>query len=355
MRKTIMACLAAATMCGASAGHANELMPVTFVQSHPAFVIGEEIFIYVVPKQMGYYKAAGLDVTIQNALTGVQAVQVLMSGRAQFATGGVDGILKTREQGGDPFAFAAIKENNGWLMGVLPDSPIKTLADVKGHTIGTIALGSGGALIAKLEFGAMGLKDSDYTMIATGVGPAAAAALTNHRVDGLILYDSLFAAMENNGLKFRYIDLPKAGGLAGQIISTREDFAKQHPDAVIGMCRSIAEGLYFTQTNPTAAVELFYKEWPGNLPTDRPYDQAIREGVNAMKLYLRYSQEGVPYGAKTGGIPPEKWVASEAFYKGTGIVQGTTKLEDAYTNKYVDQCNDFDHAAVAKQAMDYKP
>jgi NitT/TauT family transport system substrate-binding protein len=349
-----MAVLAAATLLGAPA-EANELMPVTFVQSHPAFVIGEEIFIYVVPKQMGYYAAAGLDVTIQNALTGVQAVQVLMSGRAQFATGGADGLLKTREQGGDPFAFAAIKENNGWLMGVLPDSPIKTLADVKGRDIGTIALGSGGHLIAKLEFGADGLKDSDYTMIAVGVGPSAAAALTNHRVEGLILYDSLFAAMENNGLKFRYIDLPKAGGLAGQIIATREDFAKAHPDAVIGMCRSIAEGLYFTQTNPTAAVELFYKEWPTNLPTDRPYEQTIREGVNAMKLYLKYSQEGIPYGGKTGVIPPEKWVASEAFYKASGIIQGTTKLEDAYTNKYVDQCNDFDHAAAAKQAMDYKP
>jgi NitT/TauT family transport system substrate-binding protein len=353
VRKILMAGLAAATLL-ADPARAAEPMPVTFVQSHPAFVIGEEVFIYVVPKLMGYYKAAGLDVTIQNALTGVQAVQVLMSGRAQFATGGVDGLLKTREQGGNPFAFAAIKQNNGWLMGVLPDSPIKTLADVKGRTIGTIALGSGGHLIAELEFGAMGLKDSDYNMLATGVGPAAAAALTNHRVDGLILYDSLFAAMENNGIKFRYIDLPTAGGLAGQIIATREDFASQHPDAVVGMCRSIAQGLHFTKTNPAAAVELFYKEWPGNLPTDRPYDQAIREGVNAMKLYLHYSQEGVPEGANTGAIPPSKWAASEAFYKSSGIIQGTSKLEDAYSNKYLDRCNDFDHAAVARQATEYK-
>ena len=354
MRKLLIALAAIPLLLGGARAQAKEILPVTFVQSHPAFVIGEEIFIYAVPKMLGYYTENGLDVTIQNALTGVQAVQVLMSGRAQFATGGVDGLVQTQEQGGKPFAFAAIKQNNGWLMGVRPDSTIQTLADVKGKTVGTIALGSGGHLIAKLEFGAVGLKDTDYSMVAVGVGPAAAAALANGRIDGLILYDSLFGAMENNGLKVRYIDLPKAGGMQGQIIATRPDFAKEHPEAVVGMCKSIEMGRYFTRVNPEAAVKIFYKTWPSALPTDRPYDQAIKEGAYAMGMYLKYSEQGVALGAKSGEIQPAKWQALWEFYKANGIVKGTTDPKEAYSLAYFDKCNDFDHEAVKKAALDYK-
>lgn len=353
MKKLLVAAVQAALLLSVPA-HADDLMKVRFVQSHPAFVIGEEIFIYVVPKQMGYYAEEGLDVSIENATSGVQAVQTMLAGRAEFATGGADGMLSLREKGGDPFAFASIKMNNGWLLGVKPDSPIKSWTDVKGKTLGTIALGSGGHLVSNLEMRAVGLSDKDYNMVALGIGAAAAAALVNDQVDGIVYYDSLFSAMENNGIALRYVQMPEAGKLQGQIISTTDKFAAEHPEAVIGMCRAIAKGRHFAQTNAEASVAMFYKEFPQTLPADKPLETAIKEGVRGLKFYLEYSQLGVPYGDKTGWIVPENVVNSQNFYKEIGLVKGAIPATDAYTNTYFDQCNDFDHAAVESQAKNFK-
>ena len=65
---------------------AAELTKVTIVQMHPAVGVGEEVFMYAVPKQLGYFKEEGLDVSIQGVGGGGAAAQVMQSGGAQFGT-----------------------------------------------------------------------------------------------------------------------------------------------------------------------------------------------------------------------------------------------------------------------------
>lgn len=345
------ASLAAMTLAVPTFG--QDLLKVNFVQSHPAFVIGEEIFIYVIPKHMGYYAEEGLDVTIENAQTGTQGMQTMLAGRAQFATGGVDGALALREQGGDPVAFATIKQNNGWLMGVKPDSVIEGWDDVVGQTIGLIATSASLVGIVGIQMEAEGLKEDDFTPVAVGIGASASSALENGTVEGIVYYDSLFTAMENNGIEMRYLEMPATAVLHGQIISTTDKFRTEHPEAVLGMCRSIAKGRHFALTNPEAAVAMFYKEWPSTLPADKPLDVAIKEGARALEFYMKYSEEGIPYGESTGWITPEKVVRSQAQSVTIGMAQGSVDPTTGYTNEYFDECNNFDHAAVAADAEAY--
>jgi len=352
--KKLIAGASLAAMTLAVPAFAQDLMKVNFVQSHPAFVIGEEIFIYVVPKLMGYYAEQGLDVTIENAQTGTQGMQMMLSGRAQFATGGVDGALALREQGGDPVAFATIKQNNGWLMGVKPDNTIKTWPDVAGKTIGLIATSASLVGIVGIQLEAEGLKEEDFTPVAVGIGASASSALDNGTVDGIVYYDSLFTAMENNGLEMRYLEMPATAVLHGQIISTTDKFRTEHPEAVLGMCRSIAMGRHFALTSPEAAVALFYQEWPAALPADKPLDVAITEGAKALAFYMKYSEEGIAYGEPTGWITPEKVARSQVQSVTIGMAQGSADPTSSYTNEYFEECNNFDHAAVEADAKNYK-
>src|SRR5438552_17081628 len=85
-----------AAIVGAQAAESTK---VTIVLSHATMAIGEEVFLYAVPKLAGFFEKEGLDVTIQGASGGVQAGQVMASGNAQFITSIAEGILQMREQG----------------------------------------------------------------------------------------------------------------------------------------------------------------------------------------------------------------------------------------------------------------
>src|ERR1700683_1148207 len=146
-RTAVALALTAAVPCtGITAAAAHTLKKMTLVQMHPIMGVGEEVFLYAVPKHLGYFAAEGLDVDIQNTQTGMMSAQLLQSGNAQVGTTAGDAILSVREKGGDLVSFFNLKRNPGTFLVVLPDSPIHTLTDLKGKTIGAPSFVAGGGL-----------------------------------------------------------------------------------------------------------------------------------------------------------------------------------------------------------------
>ena len=246
--------LAALWQCLPTAVGAQELKKITLVQMHPVINVGEEIFLYAVPKRLGYFKAEGLDVDIQGAQNGTVAAQVLQSKGAQVGTTAPEAIMLTREQGGDLIAFHGLKRNPGTFVVVLENSPIHKLEDLKSKTVGAPSFGSGGGLALKTNLSEIGITPDQYTAIATGAGPSAVAALRSGKIDALVMWDAMLGAAENTGLKLRLVNIPYQSRLAGMSLATSQSFAKANPDAVAGYCRAMTKGLIFTKTNPEAAV-----------------------------------------------------------------------------------------------------
>jgi hypothetical protein len=77
---------------------AQSLRKMTLVQMHPIMGIGEEVFLYAVPKGLGYFAAEGLDLDIQNSQTGMISAQVLQSNNAQVGTTAAAAVMTVREQ-----------------------------------------------------------------------------------------------------------------------------------------------------------------------------------------------------------------------------------------------------------------
>jgi NitT/TauT family transport system substrate-binding protein len=170
-----------------SVAMASELKTVTLVQSHATIGVGEEVFLYAVPKAMGYFKEEGLEVISQIAKNGVQAGQMLQTASAQFGTVGTDTMLISEEQGGSLKAFYHLKQHNGSVVATLASSEIKSFDDMKGRTIGVSSVGYGGHMFLKYELDQRGISADQYQVVATGAGPAAAAALKDGKVEALSL------------------------------------------------------------------------------------------------------------------------------------------------------------------------
>ena len=71
-----LAAIAAAALSSPAAG-AADLTKVAIIQMHPAIGVGEEVFMYAVPKRLGFFKEEGLEVAIQGVAGGGPAAQVL--------------------------------------------------------------------------------------------------------------------------------------------------------------------------------------------------------------------------------------------------------------------------------------
>ncbi|WP_167858607.1 ABC transporter substrate-binding protein [Methylobacterium nonmethylotrophicum] len=339
----------AAFVIAASAATAQPVTKVRFVQAHPNVAIGEEVFLYAVPKALGYFRAEGLDVEMTSASNGVAAGQFLQSGRAEFATIVAEGMLSMREQGATPLAFSSLKQHNGYSVGLLPGSPITSLADLSGKAVGFVSAGSGTAKILAESLRRIGIAPT-FRSISVGGGPQIATALRSGAVDAVMLWDAVFGMLANQGLRLDHIELPIQDELAGMAMVTTEAYAASHPGVVAGFCRAFNKGLYFTRLNPEAAVRIFYKEFPTVRPADKDEATAVAEGVQVLKTWLSYAEKGVDLEARTGRLDPARWDFSAATFARLGDLKGTTSGSAAITNTFFEPCNDFDRAPIAAQA-----
>ena len=321
---------------------------VTLVQAHANISMGEEIFLYAVPQKFGWFKEEGLEVTVVGAAGGVAAAQVLQSGGAQFATTAAEVVMQMREQGGDPVSVFNVKRRGGWAVGLLPDSPVKSLADLKGKTIGVQGLGSGVVPLLKQSLAGAGLKDTDYTLVAAGTGAQAASAIQTKRVDGLALWESMYAAMENGGVKMNYIDLPIVEKLAGFSMATTDRFLKANPKAVAGYCRAVAKGFTYTLANLPAAIKVFYEVFPQTKPANVDEAELVRRDTHIMNAWMANAKPRP--GAKFGTNYVDTWEFSKDYYTKNGMLKAPKAVEEAMTNRFIDECNRFDAAAIEKMA-----
>lgn len=341
----------AATLC---VGAAQAQTKVTLVQMHPAIGIGEEVFLYAVPKRLGYFKSEGLEVAVEGVMGGGASAQMLQTGRAQFATTVPESILQAREQGGDPIGFYTLKRHTGTMMVVREDSPIRKLEDLKGATVGAASFGAGGGLAVKDYLARAGIGAADFSAVTTGVNPAAFAALQSKQIDALVLWDAMRGAAENTGLKLRVVEVPGQDQIGAMTLATTERFLKENPAAVKGMCRAVAKGLRFTLSNLDAAIRIFWEEFPTAKPSGLDDATALRNHRHIMTRWFETSLQGVEKGKETGEIPTQAWRRTQEVYTGSGMIKNTKPVETAYTTELTADCNAYDRGAIETAAANYK-
>lgn len=322
---------------------------IRLVLAHPNVALGEEVFLYTVPKRLGYFRDEGIDVQMKNASSGVQAGQVLVTHGADFATLLAESLMMVREQGGKIEGFYQIKTNNGFSVSVLPGSPIRSLADLPGKRIGFSVVRSGADLMLQEQLRRMGLP-TDYHAVAIGSGPAIATALRDRQVDAVVMWDAIEQILANNGLEMRHIQIPLQDQMAGYQIATTPYIARRYPELVGRFCRAVAKSVHFSMANPKAAVATFYEEFPTNLPAGRTREQAIDDGAKVLSAFLAKAQRGVTFGAPTGVEDEKRWQMTSDINHGFGILYRKLPVRDAYTDRFTGACNAFDRKLVARQA-----
>jgi NitT/TauT family transport system substrate-binding protein len=143
-----MLATAACTSGGGASASAGTLTPVRF---HLKWVAQTQFAGYFAAVEEGYYRDAGLDVTLVLGGPNILEVQNVANGVADIGTTWLPSMLQSREGGADLVSIAQIFQRSGTRMASFKDAGITSPADMEGKRIGSWLGGNEPELFAALN------------------------------------------------------------------------------------------------------------------------------------------------------------------------------------------------------------
>ncbi len=338
----------AAVLAMAPPAQAQSLRDVSF--GLPVATINAGYCMFPAASRLGYFKDEGLNVKINNISGSTTVVQTVVSGRLDIGAATPEPIIKSFAQGDDvKLVYNYIRMPTG-SVAVKADSDIRSLADLRGKKLGAMSLASGNILLTNGLLSKVGIDGKkEVTYLSVGVGAQAWQALNTGHVDGLVLFDSLYAQMENIGAKLRYIYGEGQEHLFSTQFLVRGDTAEKNPELVRGFGRAVAKATYFAKHNPEACVRMLWQEFPTSRIAGMSEEQQLKNDVAI--LVKRMDLLVPPEGKGWGYYDPRSIEAWNEFAVEGGIIEKKLEnIDGLYTNRFVDDFNKFDADAVATAA-----
>mgnify|MGYP003849125709 FL=1 len=116
-----------------------------FVYGVPS-AISSAIANFAFAKELGYFDQENLEVELVPLAGSSIIIPQLLSGQIHAAGASMEPLVIARQPGKQNFPLKFVYNylrNSVWEFAVPADSPIKSIADLKGKSIGVVSLGSG--------------------------------------------------------------------------------------------------------------------------------------------------------------------------------------------------------------------
>jgi NitT/TauT family transport system substrate-binding protein len=264
MRMTTAARWLAGTACAAMlAGTA----PARAADSLSIAVGGGNIIAYLpltLADELGYFKEAGLSVTINDVQTGTKMAEALVGGSADIGFGSYEHVLHLRPKGLDIVCIMLINHTYGAVIGLTKAraATYHAPADLKGYQMGVIAPGSALDVALQLLITKGGLTHDDVVSIGVGAGAGAIAAMKSGRLDGISHADPVISRLIQDGDIVPIVDTRTEEGIkylynglfAGSAVLSKESVTKDHAQTVQAFMTQIIRAFRFMKTAPIDQV-----------------------------------------------------------------------------------------------------
>jgi NitT/TauT family transport system substrate-binding protein len=294
----------------------------------------------------GFFKQQHLDVTYQYSGSAFTAAQLVASGKADITTSSVEPILTGYEKGIRLQLFLSRAARYSYVLAVLADSPIRTLADFKGKDIGEINIGSAAEIATASMLAGAGLRKGDYSYVPIGTGLQAMSAIVERRVAAAAFpYIELSTFEVIGDVRFRFFRHPILADIANVGYAAAPATIQAKSDALRRFCRAIVMAAILVRENPEASARLFLQT------TGTKFDEAAVQ-LKAHQLELLVDDlPGVdPTSMNIGYLSPQGIEFYSRFLANAGLTHEVVPGSAVVTNQFIVYANDFDHQAMIAYA-----
>jgi NitT/TauT family transport system substrate-binding protein len=352
-RTLIVATVLLASQLGVAPARALE--KVVFGTGAPLSLDYSEIFFGM---ELGFFREEGIELSLVGFQGGVVLVPQVINKSVQFGLGtSLPGILALAQGKPIPVRVVYNRLRLSYAdFAVLEDSPIQSLADLKGKRLGILGFNYATTTITQATLKRLGIQwQKDVEVLPVGTGPAAWRQLVTGQVDALNLSAAEDARMTAAGLKIRRIQYPEEmrKTFTGVVVA-HNDTIRERPDLVTAVGRAMAKSTIACAATREACVRSFW----GFDPTSRPTPSTEAEWVRNAVAVLEAIRPSISYfpdnEARWGSLVPQDFDSFIGTLKDTGLISRTDlPHEMLYTNQFVTSFNNFDPEEVRLRARDF--
>jgi NitT/TauT family transport system substrate-binding protein len=334
-----LASLAIAVPSPASADDA-----LTIVAGNPAPGIFDTLEL--IAAGAGYYKQQHLDVTKEYGANPATAAQIVASGHADLAAIPVEPVIVGYSKGLHLQFILSRQVRYSYVLAVPVSSPIHTLGDFRGATLGETSAAGAGEIAAESMLAGVGLKPSDYSFLPIGVGAQALSAITSNRVTGVafpyleVVNDSIFG-----NIQFRVFRHPLLKDVGNVGYAASPSAIQARSDVLKRFTRAIVEAALFVRTNPQAAALLYVKGSGQKVTPD-----ALATTTRILSALENDFPAADPSNKRIGYFPPLGVQLYSTILAQYGLAQAAVPGGAIITNQFIAYANDFDHKALIAYA-----
>lgn len=310
---------------------------------------------FAIATKMGWFKEAGFSVELVPLPGSTDCVKFVGTGEVPYALPSIEPLASLRPQGLKAKVFYTAYQGNIYGPAVPADSPIKTLADLKGKKIGVQAMASAGYPVMRAIAASEGLNpDTDISIIVVGEGAQAAALVRSKQVDALSLYDVQYALIENAGVPLRRIEAKQIDRYPSNgFIALDETLAKNRTQAV-ALAQGYAKGTIFAINNPEAAVRILWEVFPLTKATGKDEATALKDDIKTIEARIvnwKLEKAGVTHWGENSMANYDAYLD---FLLKWEVIKQKPDVKDVVTNDLLVDIDKFDADAVAAQSKGYK-
>ncbi|HEX6818159.1 MAG TPA: ABC transporter substrate-binding protein [Ktedonobacterales bacterium] len=309
--------------CGAGSSSSGSLTPLTIGLT---YVPNIQFAPFYVARELGYYKDAGLDVTLHHHTASEDEFGALVAGQENAIFAGGDEGLQARAQGPQLVYITQVYTKYPIALIVPADSPIHSAADLRGHSIGVP--GKYGetyiGLLALLK--GAGLSQSDVNI--QSIGFTQVQALMGHKVDAVMGYfNNEPILFQQQGFAVHTLEVTSGQPLVSDGILAMQSELQAHPDTIKALVAATLRGLNYTLAHPQDAVNLSKTYVP---TLDDPTQAA--SALTVLNATLPLWQQTGP---KSGYTDPAAWQSMASFLQAQGQLGGTVDAAQSVSNAYL--------------------
>lgn len=267
----------------------------------------------------GFYKEAGIDMTILPGGPQISPVQIVASGQAQFGMVQADDILLARESGIPVVAVAAIFQKNPQALLYHKDAGVKDFSDLNGHSV-FVAPGAGYWEYIKKAYKLDTVKEQAYT------GSYAAFINDKGAVTQCYITSEPYS-MKQQGIETEYLLIHDSGYQPyANVLFTTEKFLEENPELVKAYVAASIKGWNHYKEHYKEVNPVIQKENP-----DLTLESMIYGAEAQMELI--FTEEAMQKGV--GYMNEERWLTLQKQLLDLGIITKQEDIKRAFTTAYL--------------------
>ena len=284
---TMMVAAACSSSGGSSSGDEGSSSAGGKTWKHGVVLLqGDSGFVEMAQEQ-GFFKKRGLDVEFVEFKSDQTMLQALIAGEIDSGESNPAGMIRSVQAGSDLVIIGSTVEGLAWSVFAEPGT--KSLADLKGKTVGTSTAGSLPDVFVKTALEAKGISADSVRFANVGAGPSAYGALVAGKISAVPLSDEYRPKAEKDGVAVLAPAYEVTPEYPRRMIIGKASTFEKHKDATVAFLASEIEGQHYALAHRDAEIALAAKITKRDVSDPSLgliYDQLVKNNMVSKDLNI---------------------------------------------------------------------